>query len=496
MFVDTTFAKVFEIFKSSLHSMYAVRTICVLSFIIPSLCFASQLFYHVVLGSLPLTSYKEEVTTTTSRINGGSIDGWQILTSELCAYWHSIAKPRQILKWSCVPLYFVKFSMIVAYVILVHEIVLAHVHFAVGGDFSPKDSTVLYAETTSYLYARVVNEIRGGFVAYMLGVLLGSYSLMVLKARFQNKCRQDVLCIERQSDDESSNSLNEGGSFVPPPQWAFRMMPTYDELNGGAQNESYEAENHDDGISTPLLRHLRKEVENHPLQQIKSERNRHGRENTTLDNLEVSITSTRHKVCWRDIFIFESCLLSVVLVLPLFSEPLVSFHYVGALTHIFEDSVDQVFTCTFWDLIMAITKCGDKGVLSVIVAVVLWLHVVILPFMCWICHSIALCCMAIGRCTHYASKFMVFTTVAHPLHHIAPFAMGILVASWFMGDVSKFLFDQNALCDVVQSLVNNDIGIGTDGECLRIHMTLHPTIYLLLSQAFTMDTLTFIIKEI
>jgi hypothetical protein len=392
--------------------------------------------------------------------------------------------------------------MTLAYVILIHEVVLSHVHFAVGGDFSPKDSTVLYNTTStkpSYLYARVVSEIRGGLVAYMIGVTLGSYSFMIIKTRFLSKCQN--MFIQQSDEDESSDESTDKpffnqGSFVSPPPLAFRMMPTYNEISSSNVDQlnvrSYEIDEiheveHNDGLSTPLLRHLKKEVENHPLQQVKSENNH---ENGTLDNLEVSITSTRHKVCWRDIFSFECCLLSVVLVLPLIAEPLVTFHYNGALVHVFEESVGQVFTCTFWELIMAVTKCRDKDIFSVTIAICFWFHVIILPFLCWICHAVTLLCMAIGK-YDTASTFIVFAKFMHPLHHMAPFAISVLAASWFMEDVSKFLFDQNAFCDFVQSLSNDD----SDGKCLEISMTLHPAMFVLLSQVFTTDIFMALVEK-
>lgn len=489
LFVNTTFANVFAMFRS-LHSMYAIRTIGILSFLIPSLCFACQIFCHGVVHSIRC---KGE-----GNFNGGitrsrNNNGWQILKSELCAYWHSIVMPRKVLKFVSVPLYLVKFSMTVAYVILIHEVVLSHVHFAVGGDFSPDDATIMAIKTSSnasYLYARVVNETRGGLVAYMIGVILGSYSLMIIKVRFLNKVQE--VCIQQDEDESSNESTNisflNRGSFVSPPQLAFRMMPTYDEMSGninpfnGSSNdmdESYEKDHHN-GLSTPLLRHLKEEVENHPLQQHKSERNC---QNGSLDNLELSITSNpQHKVCWRDIFIFESCLISVILVFALISEPLVTFHYSGALAHIFEESVEQVLIFTFWDLITAITRCSDRGIFSVSITVFVGIHVIILPLLGWICHAIVLLCMATGR-YDYTSNFVTFAKFTHPIHHVAPFAMSIFVASWFMGGVSEFLFDQNMVCNVVQSLVNGDSG----SECLRINMKLHPAMFVLVFQAFAMD---------
>jgi hypothetical protein len=501
LFEDTTFAHVFAMFRS-LHSMYAIRTIGILSFLLPSLCFACQIFCHGVLHSIRCNS-EANCNGSIARITRNK-NGWQILKSELCAYWHSIVMPRKVLKLVSVPLYLVKFSMTVAYVILIHEVVLSHVHFAVGGDFSPDDATMMAIKTSSnisYLYARVVNETRGGFVAYMIGVILGSYSLMAIKVRFLNKC-QDV-CIQQDEDESSNESTNlsflNRGSFVSPPQLAFRMIPTYDEMNGninpfngGSSNdmdESYEKDHHD-GLSTPLLRHLKEEVENHPLQQQhKSERTcQHG----SLDNMELSVITSnpQHKVCWRDIFIFESCLISVILVFALISEPLVTFHYSGALAHIFEESVDQVLIFTFWDLITAIMRCNDRGIFSVSIAVFVGIHVIILPLLGWICHTIVLLCMVTGR-YDCASKFVTFAKFTHPLHHVAPFAMSIFVASWFVGSVSEFLFDQNMVCNIVQSLVNGDSG----SECLRINMKLHHAMFVLVLQAFAMDMFLVLLEK-
>jgi hypothetical protein len=269
------------------------------------------------------------------------------------------------------------------------------------------------------------------------------------------------------------------------------MMPRYDELNnnGNQSNDEdiYETNDTDDyqELSTPLLNHLKREVERHPLQLPQSDRIHR---NAALENLEVLEETNRYFL--RDVFIFELCLMSVVLAFPLITQPLFTLHYTGSLVHLFEESVDRAVTFTFWDVIMTISKYNASGVFSLAVTVFVWLHTVILPILFWICCIVILLCMTGGKGA-FAPRFVEFANLMHPLHYGTPFSISIIATVWFIEDVSRFVFDQNIICKFLQNLIH---GEDNESRCLNISMTIQPGLIALLLQVLAMDVLIFFMK--
>lgn len=493
LFTDAKFWDILNIFKSS-HSMLLVCLMIISSIIAPFLWMICQLFFLSHSASSEI-SLGENISNTTEV----QTKGWTILTSEISTFWNSMLSREKISIYNSFPLFFTKFSMSIVYINAILMVATSNVIFAIGGDFSP-DGTGQNNKHVDYIYAHVFSATRGGLLAYSLGINFGILTFMIVRAQFTQRCEYMSTCASV-CDDSSNESENRIGpetnskSILSPPPMAFRMTPNYEELRdqnnqsdlslslNGSMEQDFREE-----LSAPLIRRLRREVEDHPLE-ISQDRS----DVNTLDEVELPNTNIGCKLNWRSIVAFESCLIASILALPLVTEPLFKLEYAGILSPVFDESIYESRSFTLVDLVTTITSKSGKGVFPFLMSALLWTNVVIIPFASVTCCFIALLFKTFAK-ERISSKFTAFAAWLHPLNHFTPFALSVFATAASLTQVSNFLFDDTVFCSIVNELVQSSGNQG--GKCLEISASMQPGLLYLVLHTFALDIFLHIGQEI
>jgi len=431
------------------------------------------------------TSEESPVEQISNATEDKEANGWQILKSELSNY---LPLREKIPLFNSFALYFTKFSMIIVYVNALLMVATSDVSFAIGGDFSP--STSQKHKNEDFIHAQVVSETRGGLVAYVLGITFGTCAFMILRAQLtQTKDTVSSNICDNSSNESENSTAHETNSkpFLSPPPMAFRMTPNYDELrNQGNQsdlslsmNGSMEQDFQEE-LSTPLLRRLRREVEDHPLQ-ISQQFS----DMITPDEVELPLNNGGTNN-WRSIAAFEACLIAALLAFPLATEPVLRLEYAGLLSPIFDENIYKSSSFTLLDLIIAITSKSGKGVFPFLTSVLLWTNVIIMPFLSLICCCAALLFKTFAK-ERVASKFISCAAWVHPLHHFTPFAMSVVATAVSIRQVSSFLFDDNEFCSIAKELIHSSVDEG--GKCLEISASVQMGLLYLVLHTVALDIL-------
>jgi len=450
------------------------------SIVAPLLWMGFQLF---LLSSA--TSEESPVEQISNATEDKEANGWQILKSELSNY---LPLREKIPLFNSFALYFTKFSMIIVYVNALLMVATSDVSFAIGGDFSP--STSQKHKNEDFIHAQVVSETRGGLVAYVLGITFGTCAFMILRAQLtQTKDTVSSNICDNSSNESENSTAHETNSkpFLSPPPMAFRMTPNYDELrNQGNQsdlslsmNGSMEQDFQEE-LSTPLLRRLRREVEDHPLQ-ISQQFS----DMITPDEVELPLNNGGTNN-WRSIAAFEACLIAALLAFPLATEPVLRLEYAGLLSPIFDENIYKSSSFTLLDLIIAITSKSGKGVFPFLTSVLLWTNVILMPFLSLICCCAALLFKTFAK-ERVASKFISCAAWVHPLHHFTPFAMSVVATAVSIRQVSSFLFDDNEFCSTAKELILSSVDEG--GKCLEISASVQMGLLYLVLHTVALDIL-------
>ena len=479
LFTDAMFWDTLNIFKSS-HSMTLVCLMVTSSIIAPVLWMGFQLFFLS-----RATSGESPVAQISNATEEQGANGWQILKSELSNY---LPQRERIPLYNSFALYFTKFSMSIVYVNALLMVATSDVSFAIGGDFSP--STSQQNRNEDFIHAQVISETRGGLVAYVLGITFGTCAFMILRAQLtQTKDTFSSNICDNSSNESENSAAHETNSkpFLSPPPSAFRMTPNYEELrNQGNQsdlslsmNGSMEQDFQEE-LSSPLLRRLRREVEDHPLQ-ISQQCS----DIITLDEVELPLNNGGN-MNWRSIAAFEACIIASLLAFPLATEPVLRLEYAGILSPIFDANIYKSRSFTLLDLILAVTSKSGKGVFPFLTSALLWTNVIIVPFLSLICCCAALLFKTFAK-ERVASKFKSCAAWVHPLHHFTPFAMSVVATAASLRQVSNFLFDDNEFCSTAKELINSSVNEG--GKCLEISASLQIGLLYLVLHTVALDIL-------
>jgi hypothetical protein len=384
---------------------------------------------------------------------------------------------KRLARFMSPPLCLAKFSMSIVYVNAILLVCTSNVRFAFGGDYSPDSQGSSNGDDASgnFIFAQVVNDTRGGLVSYVLGITFGIGAFMVMKKHLSMCCNESDAINGTDHIDSAPESLH-GKPFLSPPPMAFRMTPNYEELRIGenqlelSMNDSSEQDYRD--LSTPLISRLRQEDPE------ETEENTHA--NEPIEKETPSVESSKSR--WHDFIVFEAGLLSFLLVLPLLTENLIQLEYSGILTPVFDESVYKSTSLTLADIIGTITTKGGKGIFPFITATCLWINVVLIPSINWICCTSAWFLMSSKSKT--AARFMAFPKWTHSLSNMTPFVMSIFATVASLGQVSNFLFSENNICGIVRELAGmNDASI----QCLQISGVMRPALFLLLVQTIATD---------
>jgi hypothetical protein len=413
--------------------------------------------------------------------------GWNILRSEISNCWKFMVIKNTTIRNSF-PLYFTKFSMIIIYINAILMVATSNVIFGIGGDFSP-DGVDRKNKNEDFIHAEVFSETRGGLVAYTIGISLGILTFMILRAQVTPRCNSSCASVCDESTNESKNSTEHemnGKSFLSPPPMAFRMTPNYEELRDQnnqsdlslSLNDSTEYDFREE-LSTPLIRQLRNEVDEHPLQ-ISQDRS----DVNSFDEIEMPNASIGSTLDWRNIVAFEFCLIASLLALPLVTEPLLKLEYAGILSPVFDESIYKSRSFTLIDLVIAITSKSGNGIFPFLTSALLWVNVIIIPLTSVTCCSISLLFKTFAK-ERAASKFTAFAAWLHPLNHFTPFALSAVATAASLRQVSNFLFDENDFCSIVNEFVQSSGSAG--GQCLEITASAQPGLLYLVLQTFVLD---------
>jgi len=200
---------------------------------------------------------------------------------------------------------------------------------------------------------------------------------------------------------------------------------------------------------------------------------------------------------WFELFLFEGGLMSFLLLPPLLSEPLIQLQYTGILTPILDESAYafNATSLTFSTIIRTILTKSGSGLFPFVASGLLLVNIIVIPFISWICCSIAFIASTLSReeqsqsqSRHnhntFVARVMRIPKTLHPLSNITPFAISIIVTVMSLEQVSNFLFNENRACEVMAKLM----AIDDDHEqCMIISGTLQPMVFVLLIQACAMD---------
>jgi len=395
-----------------------------------------------------------------------------------------------------------------------------------------------------FLFAQVVNDTRGGLISYLVGLTLGITAFMVLRKQLSHA--SSAICVEHMNmtsrsdsnrntirndinaneDNINTNNMNMSGvdrisshshksetlTIQSPPPIAFKMVPQRENRSSDLNSNGHEHGNIDEtefmfgslDLSEPLITSRSKrereeaiddgefehsplyidEAPNHPPQyEIPSAQNEVFTKQPKISR-ESSWT-------WFELFLFEGGLMSFLLLPPLLSEPLIQLRYTGILTPVLDESAYafNATSLTFSTIIRTILTKSGSGLFSFVASGLLLVNIIVIPFISWICCSIAFIASTLSREEQprhntFVARVMRIPKALHPLSNITPFAISIIVTVMSLEQVSNFLFNQNRACELMAKLM----AIDDDHEqCMIISGTLQPMVFVLLIQACAMD---------
>lgn len=364
-------------------------------------------------------------------------NGYEILKSELKDYFQFENLANRIYKIHRMPPHLIKLSMCIVYINSIIMIATSNVSLEVGGDFSPENNHEDHFISTS-----VESHIRGGMTSFIAGMTFCTLSFMTLKQmieRFEFQAND----VYEDSDSDTDRPDNDGNSPVifSPPQRAFNHFLSDESYT---LNESIDDAN---DFSTPLLRRLTREVEEHPLQQNSNDMNGGNVKNESF----TKIATRRHLI-----LVYEVGLLAVLTAVPLTTSPLVTFKYSGMLAPVFKDGFNSEQSMTLLDIVISITQRNGKGFFPFFASSLLWINVIIIPLLTWICCGISVLLTTFAKDTSSIHRANSFAYFFHPLYHLESFVASLATCVISIGKVSSFLFNQNQVCSVVSTVFNQD----------------------------------------
>ena len=398
-------------------------------------------------------------------------NGYEILKSELKDYIQFENLASRVYTLHRIPLHFMKLSMCIVYINSIIMIAISNVSLKVGGNFSPVNN-----DEDHFIRTRVESNIRGGMTSFIAGITFCTLSFMTLKQmieRFEYQAKD----VYEESDSDNDRPDNDGNSsviFSPPPR-AFNHFLSDESF---ILNESIDDAN---DFSTPLLRRLTREVEEHPLQQISN-----GTNGGNVKNEARMIVTTRRHLT----LVYEIGLLAVLTAIPLTTSPLVTFKYSGILSPVFNDGITvKQQTMTLLDIVVSITKKNGTGFFPFFASSLLWINVIIIPLMTWACCGISVLLTTFAKDTSTIQRVNSFAYFFHPLYHLESFVASLATCIVSIGKVSSFLFNQNQVCYAISKIF-----IGGD-PCMILEARLEKEIAYLIAHVVLVNLYLHLVKK-
>lgn len=369
--------------------------------------------------------------------NAVAKNGYEILKSELKDYIQFQNLANRIYKVHRIPLHFMKLSMCIVYINSIIMIATSNVSLEVGGDFSPESN-----DEDHFIRTRVESEIRGGMISFIAGMTFCTLSFMTLKQTIERfECQAKDVYEDSDSDTDRPDNDGYSPGIFSPPQRAFNHFLSDESFT---LNESIDDAN---DFSTPLLRRLTREVEEHPLQQNSNGMNGGNVKNESL----MTVTTKQHLI-----LVYEIGLLAVLTAVPLITSPLVTFKYSGILSPVFNNGITDEQTMTLLDIVVSITQKNGTGFFPFFASCLLWINIIIIPLLTLACCGISVLMTTFAKDTSSIHRVNSFAYFFHPLYHLEPFVASLATCIISIGKVSSFLFNQNQVCYVISKVFNED----------------------------------------
>ena len=363
---------------------------------------------------------------------------------------------------------------------------------------------------SNYIHAHVVNDTRGGSVSYLLGVSLGILGLALMRIHW-SRCVDDLANDDDENGHKNVSQINsdhrvtnlnasdcresdnlgyklmgtdEPNGVLAPPTSAFQI-PWNRGLNNvvGSENSqnAKSPEQHLDGSKSTSFA---METTNHDQNSNDDLNQTMGLQNSNLEG--------RKNLNWISRVVhLEAGILSCILLVPVYSLPLIRLKYEGLTATLLESSTTDIrnSSLSIWNIARSISMNSGHGILASISTLMFWSNVIIIPFLVCI-SSLLVCFQSIwnsgGTNTTLIKHSAMFKTLQflQPCSNVTPFALSILVTVMSICQVSNFLFNRYGFCETLEDILGLD---KNGGNCLVIHGKLLPGFWFLFFQALGLD---------
>ena len=414
-----------------------------------------------------------------------------------------------------------KLSVTLIFVNAVLNICTSRVNFVIGNDYvEPSTSNTGCVNTKDAIRAFVVNYARGGLISYLVGlscfgigasVLIQSH-LETLDLHHNDHPSYQHEGIVRNSSSNLALALNKGNaSVLSPPPRAFKQHDN-DLFNCGQspliRNGSFHGAllMDNDGLddSNALFKNDDDindiSYEENPTFQLQSPEDKNEQkveiENSRMKE-EETVRSITRPTFW-EIILFESGLLSFLLLLPISSLPLVRLEYIGILSSLLDAHTLEHTTLSVLDISRLIISSNNYGrdFFGFVLIALFWVNVIIVPIIIWtLCTVIWFSLFVLRKdgdlwleiLNMIVGKIKLF----QPFSFVMPFAMGLFATISSLQQVTDFLFNQNNSCQIIQNALNFDIDVDV---CIKMKGYLLPGAYILFFQALCTDIFVVLLR--
>mmetsp|Transcript_20034 Transcript_20034/g.30042 ORF Transcript_20034/g.30042 Transcript_20034/m.30042 type:complete len:730 (+) Transcript_20034:140-2329(+) len=527
LYKDATFQTTLGIFQSS-HSNFIVFLAVASSIVAPVIYMLVHPTLLIAISSSTLSKATAGVSTETT--TGGNqhrnrIQGkFSFLVKTIYRkFFKRIGRLLFILE------VLMKYSMALIFINSLLAICTSKVTFVIGGDYGPNSSSVTSRrglgdgdgeggediENTDSIYAHVINCARGGLISYLIGLsFFGIGSLVILRkqwndvkqkhsyhyhGRGQGQVHQPRgLTRNHSNDDALVLALNNGsGTIFSPPPSAFQQHQDYflddsQSIFSGDDSILGATSMDDDHGSNKVSFDDRVGATDNDLQQmtplLSSDYNddNFNRDND-VDGADAGFETQRKWPPVLEIVQFECGLLSLILLFPIMTLPLIRLEYVGLFSMLLDtETTLKQTTLSFWDIALSIISTNNNGrdIFGFVSIAFFWTNVVIIPVVNWIISAIVWFFSFVYRrenrsISKITSKAYMLLKLFQPFAFMTPFAISLFVTVSSLQQVTDFLFNQNGACQMIQNLLGLDEGTE---ECMIMRGHLLPGSYILLLQ--------------
>ena len=442
--------------------------------------------------------------------------------------------------------FIMKFSMALIFVNSILNVCTSNVEFVLGGDFGPTSTTKTTSSSSesssssssdgsirflddqiigndgNTINVQVVNRARGGLISYMIGFsIFGIVALILIQIYWERKVgkvkgesnigRHDYDShnndyhgdYDNDNDDAAvASELNshDGGASIlsPPPSAAFRRHEQF-----FVDSDQYVLSNDDDeSYVCDASVGSRNFVDNGGLETTNNldDQSEHmtpllisGRQKDDEgDNGEQETNRTsngrKFRPSVKELILFESGLLSFLLLVPISTLPLIEIEYTGFLRPLLATHTLENTSFTLWGIANAIVSSNNFGrdLFGFTSIVLFWVNVIVIPLLLWVCCTTIWFIIFILKRGNLRiiPKILQVMKMTHPFSFMTPFAMSVFVTVLSLQQVTDFLFNQNGFCSIIQ----NSFGLnGSNGKCMLIEGRILSGCYVLFLQSVFLD---------